>query len=175
MAAFNKFKMSNLARKPPASPTPKITRPLAQPESPTNPITREIMQRARQIIFNSKGVMTLNSVADDIGVSQPQFREWASGFRSMPYGDNLIKIQRWLAVQDKSFISDVFTSKRVKFKGDAVKSGERSVRSILSLEQVPKDIAADIRQSPKCETDGDLAIFHKIPKFIVSKIRNARS
>lgn len=150
------------ARKPVTPPAPKLTRPLAQPQAtPKNPITTEIMQRVRRVIRDSRGLITTKTIAQEIHANPNQVREWVGSWRSTPYGDNLIKICRWLTRHDFNFISEIIGSKRIRFRG--------AIQDITTRAISDKAIA-DIRTSDESGTV--LAARHNLHPTMIGKIRN---
>jgi hypothetical protein len=125
-------------RKPVTPPKPRITRPLVQPTPQRNPITSEIMQRVRRVIRDRQ--ITIPLVADEAEVSRHQLAEWVSHKGGAPYGDNLVKLIRWLALYDKTFVREVVQSSKVRFRG--------SVDS-LRTNRLDADDVAFIRAQPK--------------------------
>lgn len=76
-------------------------------------MTREIMQRVRRAIRDSKGKITIPGLAEETGLSRKDMNEWVGGYRSMPSQDSLIAIFRWLTRHDRDFIRDVLRSETI--------------------------------------------------------------
>lgn len=105
------------SRKPVTPPIPRRTRPLAQPKTEDNPITRDVIQRVKREARRSAGTITLKTIAEETGLAYRSLLEWSTRYGSLPGKDDLMALIRWLSYRDATFIRDVLLTKTPKFIG----------------------------------------------------------
>lgn len=153
------------SRKPPLPPKPKLTRAPAKLPDSKNPITAEIMQRIRRQIAKSNGLITIQSIAEDIDIPRQACSEYLYLCRATPGGDRLAKMIRWLAAHDPTFTGEVIHSLKVRFRGEAEEIIQRPQRKLSEAE------VAEIRKTPSGIT-GAIAKEYGVSVSTVRKIRS---
>lgn len=147
------------SRKPPQPPTPRLTRPLAQPKVPhaQRPLTTEIMQRIRKVIEDSNGALNCVTIAQDIDAHKNQVVEWISGFRAAPGSERFAELCRWLAQHDPLSLREVFEPRQIKTigkiqrtKGNGRLSDDqvRAIRDCPDFPEVDETLGLLCRCSP---------------------------
>lgn len=82
--------------KPPQPPTPIITKPpIHKPGPEGRPLTTKLMARVQRIIDQSKGKLTRQGLADDIGKGRNEVAEYLGGFRSAPNSEITLRMLAW--------------------------------------------------------------------------------
>lgn len=104
-------------RTPPTPPQVRhINRPLAQPKTSVRPITMAVMGRLSQIIEDSDGKLTRQSVAAALGVPVANLTEWIGGYRSAPGAERLGQMIVFGMQKDRRFL-EVFKGFCVTSRG----------------------------------------------------------
>lgn len=155
------------ARRPPQPPTPRQTRPLAQPKPQARPLTTEIIQRIRRVVEKSDGAITYETMAAEMGASRAQIAEWVGGYRSAPNSESMIQLCRWLAKRDATFLKQVFMGRTVKSIGRVDRLDGNGGRRKLTEESV-----REIKRQLGTVTNAELGRRHDVDPKMITRIQN---
>lgn len=92
------------ARKPPQPPTPRQTRPLAQPKPQARPLTTELMSRLKAIRDGSEGKITNETLAKELEKTKQEIAEWLGSYRSAPNSETTIAFILFGLTHDKNLL-----------------------------------------------------------------------
>jgi hypothetical protein len=95
-------------RKPVTPPTPRQSRPLAQPKTTTaRPLTAALMARCKEIRDASDGKIDNSSIAKELGTTPFEVSEWLNGYRSAPNSEKTIGFIMFFVRFDRNLVKNL--------------------------------------------------------------------